>query len=219
MAEQDYTYSIASDFPATGLDSDRLKHEIQDSAIETAIDRIDTEGDVCKIWFKAALSAADKTILDGDTTAPAGGLLAAHSGEPWEVIPVAPVILEPTGNSEKNLRIYGDKFTATINGDTTKDVAFAEARSIQGVSFEIEGQHSDDWVRLAIIHPSTQAELQVMAEGPTNTGVPVPASGSASVVSEGTAELPAGVPIRVTYHSAATSGDGPVVRLQFRTWV
>lgn len=219
MAATSYNYSIANDFPATGLDSTRLLHEIQASAIETAVDRVDTSGDTCSVWFKNALSAADKTILDGDATGPAGGLIAAHNGEPWETVVVAPVILEPTGNSEKNLRIYGDKFTATLNGDTNKDVSFAEARSIQGVSFEIENHHADDWVRLTIIHPATQDVLQVMAEGPLNTGVPVPVSGNASVVSEGTAELPAGVPIRVTYHSAATSGDAPVIRLQFRTWV
>jgi hypothetical protein len=219
MTVTKYTYSIANDFPVTGLDSNRLLHEIQASAITVAVDRIDTDDDVCDIWFKDALGATDKTALDGDTTAPAGGLIAAHSGQPMEVVTVAPVILEPTGNSEKNLRIFGDKFTATLNSDTNKDVSFSESRSIQGVSFEIVNAHEDDWVRLSIIHPATQEELQVMAEGPSGTGVPVPVSGSASVVSEGTAELPSGVPIRVTYHSAATSGDAPVIRLQFRTWV
>lgn len=219
MAASKYSYSIANDFPATGLNTGRMQHEIQDSDIAVAIDRIDTEGDTADIWFKDVLSAGDKTILDGDTTGPAGGLIAAHNGQPWESIAVAPVILEPTGNSEKNLRIYGDKFTATLNTDTNHDVAFPEDRSIQGVNFDIANSHEDDWVRLTIIHPVSQDELQVMAEGPSDTGVPVPASGLASVVSEGTAELPAGIPIRVKYHSAATTGDAPVVRLQFRTWV
>lgn len=81
MAETTYTYSIADDFPATGLNSSRLKLEIEQSAIITALDRIDTDGDVCNIIFKDALSAGDKTILDGDTTAPAGGLIAAHTAE------------------------------------------------------------------------------------------------------------------------------------------
>jgi hypothetical protein len=82
MAATKYTYSIADDFPATGLASDRLAQEIGESSIVTALDRIDTSGDVCDIWFKDALSSADKTTLDGDTTDPAGGLIAAHDGEP-----------------------------------------------------------------------------------------------------------------------------------------
>ena len=219
MTATKYTYSISTDFPATGLASDRLLSEISTSDIETALDRIDTDGDNCDIWFKAALSAADKTILDGDTTGPAGGLIAEHSGEPLETIVVSPVILEPTGNSAKNLLIHGRKFTATLNTDTTYDVTFPEERDIQGVSFEISGHHEDDWVRMAIIHPATQNEIRVMAEGVSGTGVPVPSSGISGAVSEGTAALPAGVPIRVTYHSAATAGDPPKVHLLFRTWV
>jgi hypothetical protein len=58
-----YTYSIATDFPGTGLASDRMDQDIRDSSIVTALDRIDVAGDVCDIWFKDALSAEDKTTL------------------------------------------------------------------------------------------------------------------------------------------------------------
>jgi hypothetical protein len=82
MAATKYSYSIADDFPATGFNSDRMVEDIEESAIVTALDRIASSGDNVDIWFVDALSAGDKTILDGDTSNPAGGLIAAHTGAP-----------------------------------------------------------------------------------------------------------------------------------------
>jgi hypothetical protein len=78
MAATTYTYSIADDFPGGAVNTAKLHAEIQASAIVTALEGINTSGDVIEIVFKDALSAGDKTILDGDTTGPAGGLIAAH---------------------------------------------------------------------------------------------------------------------------------------------
>jgi len=72
MANQKYTYSIQDDFLNHIVATDRLTLEIRASAIVTALDRIDTSGDACDVWFKAALSQGDETILDG--------LIAAHTG-------------------------------------------------------------------------------------------------------------------------------------------
>ena len=69
-----YTYSIQTDFPDHKVSSDRLTLEIHESAIVTALDGINTSGDVCDIVFKAALSTDDEIILDA--------LVASHSGEP-----------------------------------------------------------------------------------------------------------------------------------------
>jgi hypothetical protein len=62
--------------PYTKPNPDRLKDEIQKSAIVTAFDHIDTDdgAQLCDIWFKDALSAGDQTLLDG--------IVATHSGEP-----------------------------------------------------------------------------------------------------------------------------------------
>ena len=90
MAEMIYTYSITNDFPNGKLNSTKLVQEINASSIVTALIGVNTRGDVCNILFKAELSAADKTILDGNTTHPAGGLIAAHDNTPSpnEIIPV-----------------------------------------------------------------------------------------------------------------------------------
>jgi hypothetical protein len=82
MAETTYTYTIATDFPGGAMNTGKLMEEIRASSIVTAIERIDG-GTSAKIVFKDALSAGDKTILDGDTTGPAGGLIAAHDNTPY----------------------------------------------------------------------------------------------------------------------------------------
>ena len=78
MAETTYTYSISADMPGGAVSTSNLDAEIRTSSIVTALERIDVTGDVLDIIFKDSLSAGDKTILDGDTTSPAGGLLADH---------------------------------------------------------------------------------------------------------------------------------------------
>lgn len=82
MAETTYTYSIANDFPSGKVDAGRLHDEIQKSAITIALDGVNTKNDDCNIVFKDTLPAASKTILDNDTTAPCGGLIGSHSGDP-----------------------------------------------------------------------------------------------------------------------------------------
>ena len=83
MAETTYTYSISQDIIAGAVDPTRLSHEIDDSSISTALARIDTSGDTLDVVFADALSAGDKTTLDGDTTNPCGGIIGNHSGIPW----------------------------------------------------------------------------------------------------------------------------------------
>jgi hypothetical protein len=73
-----YGYLIGTDFTNLKVATGRLNQEIQSSAIITAIDRIDTEGDNCDVWFKDSLSTGDEMILDV--------LIATHSGEPLKQI-------------------------------------------------------------------------------------------------------------------------------------
>ena len=92
MAETTYSY-VAADFAGSKLNPTNLAAEIRASAIVTALDRIDTAGGVSSqgviigptgvdIVLKDALSAGDKTLLDGDTAGPAGGLIAASDNGP-----------------------------------------------------------------------------------------------------------------------------------------
>lgn len=78
MAETAYIYSIQGDMPSGKVNTTKLAREVVKSSISTQLARIDTDEDVLLIVFADALSVQDKTTLDGDTTAPAGGLLADH---------------------------------------------------------------------------------------------------------------------------------------------
>jgi hypothetical protein len=77
-----YAYLVATDFPGGQANISKLDSEIRGSAIVTALDRIESTATAVDVYFKAALPAADKTILDGDQAGPAGGLIAAHDNTP-----------------------------------------------------------------------------------------------------------------------------------------
>lgn len=94
MSSAKYSYSIQDDFPNHLVATDRLMQEIQQSAITTALDYINTSGDDCDIWFKATLSENDQATLSS--------LVATHSGEP----------LTPSGTSLDN----SDKIIGVVSG-------------------------------------------------------------------------------------------------------
>jgi hypothetical protein len=114
MAATKYTYSISTDF--TGLEASSpnttaLGAEIQTSAIVTALDYINTSGDDCDVWFKAALSSGDEDILDA--------LIAAHTGAPSEPVP-------------QEVTLVGD-----AEGGITRVAAQAAAIPANGVEFAL----------------------------------------------------------------------------------
>lgn len=65
MADTKYTFSVSTDFPNQKVSGSRLTSEIANSNIIYALGSITTTGDVCDIWFKNALSAAEETTLSG----------------------------------------------------------------------------------------------------------------------------------------------------------
>jgi hypothetical protein len=69
-----YTYSISSAFPNEAVNSDKLRSQIASSSIPVALQRIDTAGDDCDIWFVSALETADESTLSA--------LVSAHDGVP-----------------------------------------------------------------------------------------------------------------------------------------
>jgi len=88
MAESLETYDITNDMPGGAVHTATLEDEILASSITTILNRIDTDGGTfsrgvvtggtLNIFFADPLSGPEGTTLDGDTTGPAGGLLAAH---------------------------------------------------------------------------------------------------------------------------------------------
>lgn len=74
MAATKYTFSIESSFPNHKVSTGRLLSEIRSSSIVVAVDRIDTSGDECDIWFRDE--------LDSTGIAELNTLIVSHSGEP-----------------------------------------------------------------------------------------------------------------------------------------
>lgn len=109
-----YAYSIANDFPGGAVDPSNLWDEISATGSgitiqleDIQIDPNENDSDLIHIIFKSALSSGEKTNLDGDTTAPAGGLIAAHNSFP--AAPTERVVveeIEAKQGPEDSLRVY-----------------------------------------------------------------------------------------------------------------
>lgn len=69
-----FVYSVANDTLNGVLNEARLEREILDSSITIALDSIDSIADVFTVIFKANLSTAEETTLNG--------LIASHDGTP-----------------------------------------------------------------------------------------------------------------------------------------
>lgn len=141
----EYTYSVSVDFPNGKVDLSRLTFEIQGSTIVTALDHIETNGDVCSIWFKAALSSGDTMVLDG--------IVAAHSGEPLSApIPALDslnrAIIVPQAQVDGESRIIvSHRWTdpCTWYGDSQRETGFALTDSGDGLRFTSGKVH---WIDL-----------------------------------------------------------------------
>lgn len=75
---QVYTYSESIDFPDGACDPGNLSDEIKASQISTDLKSVYKLSGQVRVVFAAELSSGDKTLLDGDSTSPAGGLIAEH---------------------------------------------------------------------------------------------------------------------------------------------
>lgn len=69
-----YSYSVANDTLSGDVNARGLHSEIASSSITIALDSVNVNGDVIDCVFKAALSGAEQTTLDG--------LVAAHDATP-----------------------------------------------------------------------------------------------------------------------------------------
>ena len=82
-----YTYNITNDFPDGAVNATKFHNEIEASTdITTTLVGVSvhTNSNTVQATFNSALSASEKTALDGDTSSPAGGLIAAHDNTPHD---------------------------------------------------------------------------------------------------------------------------------------
>lgn len=110
-----HTYSVANDTLNGKVDTYKLEKDVQASSITKALDYITVSGDTLTVAFKAAISTAEKTTLDG--------VVSAHTGDPvveTDSVEVqsAPAFAAKTLPDGRKLfrRVHGVK--KTLSGDT-----------------------------------------------------------------------------------------------------
>ena len=123
-----YTYNF-SDFKNGTVSSGRLTVEIQNSAIVSAVDYINTNGNECDIWFKAELSVGDKTILDG--------VVADHDGTFIPNVDTAPRMEDGRPLVRADTRPLGTMTVFTCIGDDSTSIG-------GGVSLKWDFSTDDD---------------------------------------------------------------------------
>lgn len=201
MAETTYTYSIATDTPSGTFLGENLIKDIVGSAILVAYDRVDTSGDVISVVFKDALTAGDETILNG--------LVAAHDSTPAKT--PTRVKNQPASSGDLELLIHGSTFIANLDSDTDFDITLAEDRELQGAEAGVWNASPGDYLELSVHHPTLGMlsefahQAYILPDGIVSPGL-----------SDSTQALPAGLFIRLTYHSTATAGLQPIVVVNFR---
>jgi hypothetical protein len=157
-----YSYTLPADVPQ-GVRPGNLQSEINapNSGITIQVDHIDATPTTLDIYMKDALPAAEKTALDGDTTGPAGGLLAAH--DPTPVDEPTPVTLDDVSKSStKHLKVEtqpregsgANFYTPNLCDQTTwyegatEITEFAMTDSGDQILWNTGGTHPGPWVDL-----------------------------------------------------------------------
>ena len=139
--ETEYTKTISTSFPNGLLNSTLLTNEIASSTISIALDRIDTAGDLCSIWFRDVLSETDQTTLNA--------VVSAHSGQKIATISTVKIEEEstPTGG---NFSVMTIKVTAAAHSSISSVTSWPFPVSALSVVFIGDIDQINDSVDLAI---------------------------------------------------------------------
>lgn len=127
------------------------------------------------------------------------------------------VKVQPFSKAGRNYQIVGQRAVMDLNADTNMDLVFAEEREIQGASVYVQNVTDGDCMDFYAMAPV----------GPGGSLVPVLHWGRTIYTKEKVRELyqtqdaktiPAGITLRLVYHSIGTTGNQPVVILDLVTW-
>ncbi len=118
----DYVYNIADDFPGgafTSAISDRLQAMCAAQIPGNPLLNIGSTETEVTLTFQDELSAAEKTILDGDTSDPAGGLIAA-STEYFDIMDGVTIVMDGATLQQQSNGINSTTLTLQLrNGNGT----------------------------------------------------------------------------------------------------
>lgn len=194
MAETKYTYSIATDTANALLASDSLEKSIRESAILHALASVVSLGDVLDISFRDAISAGDKTTLDG--------LVSAHTG-----VALEQVIIQRNqtiiGTDVIKTRNVGKNLLFTKN-TTTYEYISIDFKYLRGGFFELKDSifGKDDFDIEVVSKGATPAQDTLI--DPYLSANPVRRDGNIEIKSEvRSSAIPSGLHLKITYRSDA----------------
>jgi len=127
---------------------------------------------------------------------------------------------KPFTNVTRDLALVGYRFEAALNGDSHFDIQYPEEREIQAANVEVKNHSDGDYIEF-------DAYLPANAMGPGSPEVLLTdwartiylgPSGQKGYDANDAKTLPAGIIIRVKYHSVATSGPAPVLYFDIKAW-
>lgn len=140
-----YTYDALQDFPFGTVNIGNLTVEIAASAISVALSGVSQVDNTVTVTFKGTLSAAEKTILDGDTLNPAGGLIAEHNSEEQFNLVAQPVLLrEDQGNTNGNFYNMCIVMNADADSTTVYEQQVLVNSTVLSVHYETKAEHEGD---------------------------------------------------------------------------
>jgi hypothetical protein len=204
-----YYYTIDSDglFPHKKVDIPAFTKEIRDSGIATALHEVAIVGGNCVVTFKEVLSMSDHVILDT--------LVQAHQAVPL-ITERQIVKLQAFTQTGRERQVWGQRVVGTLNGVTNIDFQWANDIEIQGFQIEVANHTEGDYMEAFVVMPTVQGEIVVHQFGKT---VYVKPSKRYDYGAEETKVVPAGIILRLTYHSITNSGPQPIVYVDAITWV
>jgi hypothetical protein len=128
---------------------------------------------------------------------------------------VQAVVIEPAA-LDTTILVKGVMFTAELNDTTDHEMQLTEERWLQGVILEVDNHTPGDYAELRIMMPNPpdpDVEVNQFAET-----IFIKPSKQTVMILETSTQLPAGLKLKLSYTSVATSGPQPVVYADYVTW-
>lgn len=145
-----HSYEL-TDFPNNIMDDRRLVSEIRNSSITASLNYMKIKGSIY-LFFDTDLSGAEQTTLDG--------LVAAHTGIPYNYISTAS--LEDVEESSTTNTTYQPKITLTLN-----DIEGGTFLILWSASVRCEGSQND--IKIRVQHNDTEI-LSELTWNPASAG-------------------------------------------------
>lgn len=135
MAQTEYQYVIVDDFPNQAVTLLRLVKEIEASSIASAVVHVNQHEDegLCSVLMSDALSAPDKTTLDGVVAAHQGAPIAPASSSEFQVAgtvetTASSYVAIPGMSAMPSFGKYAVQFSSSIEADKNNSEVFIALR-------------------------------------------------------------------------------------------